>query len=70
MIGAAIGWEGVLFTIFVGSLAGTLAGIIIMISSKVVNIKLRIPFGPYLSLGAVIYIFFGQILIKWYFSLP
>lgn len=68
MIGAAIGWKGVIFTIFVGSLAGTIAGIIIMISSKVIDTKLKIPFGPYLSFGAVIYVFFGQVLIEWYFA--
>ncbi|MCK5097113.1 MAG: prepilin peptidase [Desulfobacteraceae bacterium] len=68
MIGAAIGWKGVLFTIFIGSLTGTIAGIIIMISSKIIDIKLKIPFGPYLSIGAVIYIFFGQSLIRWYFT--
>ncbi len=68
MIGAAIGWKGVLFTIFMGSLTGTIAGIIIMISSKIIDIKLKIPFGPYLSAGAVIYIFFGHSMIKWYFS--
>lgn len=68
MIGAAIGWKGVIVTIFIGSLAGTIAGIIIMISSKIIDIKLKIPFGPYLSIGAVIYIFFGQALIRWYFA--
>ena len=68
MIGAAIGWKGVIVTIFIGSLAGTIAGIIIMISSKIIDIKLKIPFGPYLSIGAVIYIFFGQALIRWYFT--
>jgi len=69
MIGAATGWKGVLFTIFSGSLLGTIAGVIIMAATKIANIKLRIPFGPYLSAGAVIYIFFGEQLINWYFSL-
>jgi leader peptidase (prepilin peptidase)/N-methyltransferase len=68
MIGAAIGWKGVIFTIFIGSLTGTFAGIIIMLSSRIIDIKLKIPFGPYLSLGAVIYIFFGQTLIRLYLT--
>jgi leader peptidase (prepilin peptidase) / N-methyltransferase len=66
MIGAAIGLKGVFFTIFVGSLLGTIAGILIMIYSKVSDSKLRIPFGPYLSMGAIIYIFYGDNLIRWY----
>jgi len=68
MIGAAIGYKGVFFTLFIGSLTGAIAGIIIMLSSRVLDTKLKIPFGPYLSFGAVIYIFFGPTLIKWYFS--
>jgi len=66
MIGAFVGWKGVAFTIFTASLLGTLIGVSIMlIAGK--NLKLAVPFGPFLSLGAVIYIFFGPSLIQWYF---
>ncbi len=68
MIGAATGWQGVIFTIFVGSLTGTIAGTLIMIITRAANAKLRIPFGPYLSAGAIIYIFWGTPLIEWYFN--
>ena len=68
MIGALIGWKGVLFTIFAGSAIGTLLGIGGMLYSKNMNMKLAIPFGPFLSMGAVIYIFFGPSIINWYFS--
>jgi len=67
MIGALIGWKGVLFTIFVSSLVGTIIGIIVMlIQGK--NLKLAIPFGPFLSIGAVVYVFFGNEFINWYFA--
>jgi leader peptidase (prepilin peptidase) / N-methyltransferase len=66
MIGALIGWQGVLFTIFVSSLIGTVIGIILILVQRK-NLKLAIPFGPFLSIGAVIYIFFGNELIDWYF---
>ena len=66
MIGAATGWQGVLFTIFAGSLGGTLAGGIAMAINRSADFRLRIPFGPYLSAGAIIYIFKGQELIGWY----
>jgi leader peptidase (prepilin peptidase)/N-methyltransferase len=70
MIGALTGWQGVLFTIFIGSAIGTLAGIVIMVSLRAETIRLRIPFGPFLSLGAVLYVFCGPELIRWYlFSL-
>ncbi len=67
MIGAFIGWKGVLFTIFVSSAIGTLVGIIVMLRTQK-GLKLAVPFGPFLSIGAIIHIFFGPQLIYWYFS--
>ena len=67
MIGALIGWQGVLFTIFASSLIGTIIGIMLMVIQRK-NLKLAIPFGPFLSIGAVIYVFFGNEFINWYFS--
>ena len=68
MIGALLGWQGVLFTIFAGSAIGTAAGIVTMISARSMNMKLAIPFGPFLSAGAILYIFFGTLVINWYFG--
>lgn len=68
MIGALIGWKGVLFTIFFASAVGTLSGILLMLNEKK-GMKLAIPFGPFLSLGAISYIFFGRIIIRWYLNL-
>jgi len=68
MLGAFLGWEGVLFTIMASSLLGTVVGGgAILISGK--GRKFAIPFGPFLSLGAVLYILWGDILIKWYLEL-
>jgi leader peptidase (prepilin peptidase)/N-methyltransferase len=68
MMGAVIGWKGVLFTIFVASLAGTLAGFAVILQSRR-GLKLAVPFGPFLSIGCMMYIFFGSPLISWYFNL-
>lgn len=68
MIGAITGWQGVIFTIFVSSLVGTLVGITIILRTKK-GIKIAVPFGPFLSIGATTYIFFGPVLISWYFNL-
>ena len=67
MIGTALGWKGVLFTIFVGSAIGSLIGITLMLRSRK-GLKLAVPFGPFLSMGAIIYIFFGSGIINWYFN--
>ncbi len=69
MIGAMIGWEGVVFTLFVGSATGTIVGILLMIGARLRDWKLRIPFGPFLSLGAIAYIFYGARAIHAYLLL-
>jgi leader peptidase (prepilin peptidase)/N-methyltransferase len=68
MIGAVIGWKGVLFTIFVGSAVGTIAGMLVMLKTRK-NRKMAIPFGPFLAIGGIAYIFFGPQLIEWYFNI-
>jgi leader peptidase (prepilin peptidase)/N-methyltransferase len=68
MIGAVVGWQGILFTIFTGSFIGCAAGLLLMIKNRK-GMKLAIPFGPFLSLGAVLYIFYGPPLISWYIYL-
>jgi leader peptidase (prepilin peptidase)/N-methyltransferase len=68
MIGALIGWKGILFTIFVSSLVGTVVGTALMLTMRK-DFKLRIPFGPFLAIGALTYIFWGNELIYWYFNL-
>ncbi len=68
MMGAVIGWQGVLFTIFMGSAVGTVSGLLLMLKRRK-TMKLAIPFGPFLAMGGMAYIFWGPRLIAWYFSL-
>ena len=65
MIGAFIGWKGVIFTLVTSSVAGTFIGYgILKLSGK--GSEQPIPYGPFLSLGAVVYLFFGRQIIDWY----
>ncbi len=66
MIGAATGVPGVLFTLFAGSVLGTIAGITAMLVTPKNGGQMRIPFGPFLSAGAILYVFCGNFLITWY----
>jgi len=68
MLGAFLGWKAVLPTIFLSSLLGTLVGVPLMLVKRA-NGKLAIPFGPFLSLGAMVYLLWGPPLINWYLSL-
>lgn len=65
MIGAMIGWQGVLFTIFISSVIGTLIGGTLMLATEK-GMKFAVPFGPFLSIAAVLHVFFGDALINWY----
>lgn len=58
MIGAFLGWKGVVFVMLVSSLLGTIIGLSIILYKKG-DLKYALPFGPFLSLAAVIYIFTG-----------
>jgi len=68
MFGAFIGWKGVLFSLFTASIIGTSVNLPGKILGKD-NAFARIPFGPYLAIGAMIWLFFGTDLLEWYFNL-
>jgi leader peptidase (prepilin peptidase)/N-methyltransferase len=65
MIGAFLGWKGAVFTLFSGAFAGAVIGVI-LIAFFGGKGKSAIPFGPFLSLGAVGFLFFGEAAINWY----
>jgi leader peptidase (prepilin peptidase)/N-methyltransferase len=67
MMGAFFGWKAIPFIIFVSSLTGTVIGVSVMLAQKK-DSKLAIPFGPFLALGSIVYIFFGSRIIHWYLS--
>ena len=67
-IGAFLGWRGVLFSIFAGSVVGSVVGLAtLLIGKRVWSAKL--PFGPYLAFGALTWMFFGEKFIHWYLQL-
>jgi len=67
-IGAFLGWRAVLFSVFAGSLLGSLVGLAtLLVGQRVWSAK--IPFGPYLAFGALIWMFFGESLLGWYLGL-
>jgi leader peptidase (prepilin peptidase)/N-methyltransferase len=67
-IGAFLGWKAVLFTIFASSLLGSAAGLL-LIAFGGVKLQGRIPFGPYISAAAALWIFWGEALVGMYVNL-
>jgi len=56
-IGAICGYQSLLFVIIISSFLGIICGVFYMIKSRA-GLKTGIPFGPYLSLAALIYLLF------------
>lgn len=65
-IGAFIGWQGVLFALFAGSVVGSVVGLAGFFLARD-RTGVRLPFGPFLAVGALIWLFGGQGLFDWYF---
>jgi leader peptidase (prepilin peptidase) / N-methyltransferase len=68
LIGVALGWQSLPLVVFAGSVAGSLITIPVLLvtrrrASGVAGQSLRdvqVPFGPFLALGALIYLFAGR----------
>lgn len=63
MLGACLGWQSVLFTVF----AACLFSIVLAILGRM-GFGQRLPFGPSLAFGGICWIFWGWQVWDWYFS--
>lgn len=64
MVGAFVGWQGVLLTIFLGAVLGTL----VFVPLSFFDRKRLVPFGVFLSIGAAVTWLAGPGIITWYRS--
>ena len=65
-IGAFIGWQGAVFSLMASSLIGSVVGIALIVVRKR-EWSSRMPYGPYIALAAVIWVFGGNKLFHWLF---
>ena len=65
MIGAFLGWKAVLVTLILSSFSGALVGIGLIAFSRG-GMRLALPFGTFLSLGALAAMLVGEPLVTWY----
>lgn len=68
MLGAFMGWKAIFPIVFIASLVGTLIGVPVMLLGKK-DTKLALPFGPFLSFAAIIYLLWGDEIVTWYLNL-
>ena len=64
--GLFLGWENVTLGFFLGCIIGSIIHLLLM---KLANKGRQLAFGPYLSVGMVIAMLFGDTLLKWYLGL-
>ena len=66
--GLLLGWQGFLLAMLLASVAGAL---VMVVANRVTNSDKRkeYPFGPYLVVGTLISLFFGNAVISWYLGL-
>jgi leader peptidase (prepilin peptidase)/N-methyltransferase len=68
MIGAFLGWKGVILTVVVSSFVGAVVGYAALKLSKK-GLEHPIPYGPFLALGGLLYLFGGSGWVNWYLRL-
>ncbi len=68
LLGAGLGWPGVVAAIFIAYILGAVYSIFLLfVKNK--NMQSRIAFGTFLAVGGVIVLFWGEQIIKWYLGL-
>jgi len=65
-IGAFIGWQGALFSLMISSLIGAVVGVALIALHRR-QWSSRMPYGPYIALAAVIWVFAGAKIVAMLF---
>jgi len=66
LIGAFLGFSGWWISLLIGSLVGSVVGIIYLAFTRQGK-NSKIPFGPFLAIGAMLYTLWGQQIISLFF---
>ena len=69
MVGAFLGWKNLILMLIIASFLGSVIGIALILLSGKKGKPTYIPFGPFLTVGAWIAIYFGDDLIRAYLRL-
>jgi leader peptidase (prepilin peptidase)/N-methyltransferase len=64
-IGAFLGWQATVFSLLLSSMIGALVGVILIVMRRH-EWSSRIPYGPYIALAAMIWVFGGHQWLEWW----
>ncbi|MFA6383112.1 MAG: prepilin peptidase [Parcubacteria group bacterium] len=68
LLGLILGWPNIILALFLAFMIGAIVGLV-LIAGKKKKMESRIPFAPFLILGALITLFFYAPIVNWYFGL-
>lgn len=61
MIGAFTGWQGCWFALFIGSILGSLFGLLMFLKDRSATLRhQQLPLGTFLAMGAMLYVLFAK----------
>jgi len=64
-IGLAVGFPGAIVAVVLGVLMGGLVSVLLLVTRRV-TLQSALPYGPYLVVGGLVAMFWGQAILKWY----
>jgi leader peptidase (prepilin peptidase) / N-methyltransferase len=67
MLGAFLGWQAMAFVLLMSAFLGSVVGLIVMVVQRG-NLRVAIPYGPFLAGAAILYRFVGEQIVEWYFG--
>ncbi|MCB1152018.1 prepilin peptidase [bacterium] len=68
MLGAFFGWKGVIAILLLASFVGATIGLTLVVLRRHES-RAMLPFGPFLALGAVVFMVAGPELVNWYLGM-
>ncbi|MEW6735740.1 MAG: prepilin peptidase [Acidobacteriota bacterium] len=69
MVGFYLGWQLTIGTLILASLLGTLLALVFLLRQGREALQVRIPFGVFLGIAAILLTLYGQPLLSWYVRL-
>jgi leader peptidase (prepilin peptidase)/N-methyltransferase len=66
MVGAYLGWRLTILNLFLGVFSGSIIGIALMLRQGKRDMKMLLPFGIFLGIGAIAALLIGSQIVEWY----
>jgi leader peptidase (prepilin peptidase)/N-methyltransferase len=66
-IGAFLGWQAVIFSLMLSAMLGAVVGLTLVVLKKQ-EWSSRLPYGPYIAVATAIWIFAGEPIVNWWFT--